>query len=77
MVGTHLARGYRPEIKFITCADCGEKREVVRWTDKKNAIVDSWGYIEDGDGEDRCHHCLDEGWFGNIIVPKRSALVRP
>jgi uncharacterized protein with PIN domain len=69
MVETHKAR-FAAEIKMILCHTCGDTLKAVRWTDKQTGgIVDSWGYME-FDKEVVCHRCLNEGYIGDIYVPK-------
>ena len=68
MLATHLKR-FKPEIKRIECDRCHMEVDAVRWTNDNNEIVDSWGYLEATDNI--CHLCLDEGWIGDIFVPKK------
>lgn len=66
-------RGDVPEKIEAKCSSCRRPFEGVRWTNK-GKIADTWGYIEFADRDLRCHHCLGEGYIGDIFAPSKQAL---
>jgi hypothetical protein len=71
LLSAHLERGFTAEILDIDCHHCGDRvSQCVRWTEGA-VVVDTWGYMEFAN-ENCCCECLDEGYIGDIFMPKKE-----
>ena len=68
MIESFKQRGFIPERASDSCKICDNSVKGIRWTDAKNVLVDSWGFVEDFDGTQTCYICLNEGYVGDIFV---------